>query len=884
VLAWDSKEPTFRHREFPEYKATRPPMPEELASQLPHVKELAQAFGLPVLEAPGFEADDIMATLAKRAVADGMEAMLVTNDKDLQQLVRPGVMVLAPRGRDDDPERIGEAEVEARWGVKPEQLGDVLALMGDSSDNIPGVPGVGEKTAVKLISQFGDLDTLYSRLDEIKQPALHKKLESNREGAYFSRYLITVREDIELPVSWEALAVEAADPEALAALGERLELRRLVRWADEARQRRGSAGPEAAPAAPAQPAVSPPASVQERRGKESAVQGALLFGDEEIAEIQAFGPPVRIVDDVAGLEKLGRELAASERGFCLDTETTSEEPMRAQLVGIGVTTGGEPAYVPIRHREGKNLPHQRVREILGPLLADPDVGKVGQHLKYDALVLKREGLPVRGLEFDTLVASYLLEPEGAHGLDHLSRLHLGVEKIPTRALLGSGKGSRTMDELPIATVAAYCGEDVHCTWLLRDRFAPELESRQQVGLFRDVEMQLVPVLVDMEHEGILVDTGFLAEMGEELGRELSRLESSIHAAAGGSFNVNSGPQLAEVLFKQLGLPARRQTKTGFSTGAEVLEELAPLHALPRLVLQYRQAAKLKSTYVDAIPALIHPGTGRVHTEFHQTVAATGRLSSSNPGLQNIPTRTPLGREVRKAFRSRPGWQLLGADYSQVELRIMAHLSGDRALREAFARGEDVHDSTARRIFSVTGREPTAEERAQAKVVNFGVMYGMGARALSLQLGMPVQQASAFIRDYFRVNAGVKEYLQRTLDEARETGYVATVLGRRRYLPQLASGSPRARANAERAAINTPLQGSAADLIKAAMVRIHAELERRAMKSRLILQVHDELLFEFPPEEREPLEEIVRHEMTHAITLDVPLEVTVGLGERWFDVH
>jgi DNA polymerase-1 len=877
ALTWDSDQPTFRHREYAEYKATRSPMPEELVSQLPHLKELAAAIGLPLLEVPGFEADDIMATLANRAINDGLEAILVTPDKDLQQLIRPGVRVLSPRGREQEGEWIGEAEVEERWGVRPDQLGDVLALMGDSSDNIPGVPGVGQKTAARLISQFGNLDALYERIDEVKQPALHKRLTANREGAYFCRYLVTVREDVELPVSWENLVTRPADPVALQELGERFELRRLTRWAAEAREHR-----RAAPSLPVPSVAVEPAPVAQRRGE--AVQGALSFGDEVPLEVDAFGPPVRIIDTPAALTRLAEELVQSGRGFCLDTETTSEEPMRATLVGVGVTIGERPAYVPIRHREGKNLPIEKVREILGPVLADPATVKVGQHLKYDSLVLLREGFPVAGLGFDTLIASYLLEPEGAHGLDHLSRLHLGVEKIPTRALLGGRRGSRTMDELPIDVVGAYCGEDVHCTWLLRDLFEPELASRQQENLFHEVEMELVQVLVDMEREGVYVDTGFLAVMSEELGRELTRLEASIHSAAGGPFNINSGPQLSEILFKKLGLPARRQTKTGFSTSADVLEELAPLHALPRLILQFRQSAKLKSTYVDAIPALILPDTGRVHTEFHQTVAATGRLSSSNPGLQNIPTRTPLGREVRKAFRSRPGWHLLGADYSQIELRIMAHLSGDTALTEAFARGDDVHASTARRIFSLGDRVPSPEQRAQAKTVNFGVMYGMGARALSLQLGMPIGQASAFIHDYFKVHNGVADYLKALLEEARGTGYVHTVLGRRRYLPLLTASSPRARANAERAAINTPLQGSAADLIKVAMVRIHRQIQERGMESRLILQVHDELLFEFPPGEREELEEMVRREMTHAITLDIPLEVTIGVGERWFDVH
>ena len=908
VLAWDAEGPTLREQEYAAYKATRKPMPEELAAQLPHLKELAAALGLPLVEAPGYEADDVMATLARRGRQDGMEVVLVTNDKDLQQLVRPGVKVLAPRGKGDEDVWMDEAAVEARWGVQPHQLADVLALMGDASDNVPGVPGVGDKTAIRLIARFGSLDGVYANLGQVERESLRRKLAAHREAAYFSRRLVTVNDTLELDLRWEALAVRPPDAAALAALGERFELRRLRGWAEEIR--RGSAAwagaggtAAASPAVPAAAsptvaaAVLPVVPAAAARAEEPApswqrsgeplpppVQGALVWEVGEPVGPSAYGPPVRVIDTEAALAGLIDELAAAAHGFCLDTETTSEEPMRARLVGIGVTVGGRPAYLPVGHREGRNLPLAVVRERLGPLLADARRPKLGQNLKYDVIVLERAGLPVAGVDFDTMVAAYLLDPEGAHGLDHLSRVHLGVEKIPTSALLGRGHRARTMDELPVAQVAAYCGEDVHCTWLLAERFAPELEAREQLRLFREVEMPLVSVLTDMELEGVRVDTALLAVMSGELEREMARLEGLIHAAAGGPFNVNSGPQLGQVLFQRLGLPARKHTKTGFSTDADVLEELAPLHELPRLVLLYRQVAKLKSTYVDALPALVHPETGRVHTEFHQTVAATGRLSSSNPGLQNIPMRTPLGREVRKAFVARPGWKLVGADYSQIELRIMAHLSGDAALTAAFRQGEDVHARTAQQVFALADRAPTPEERARAKVVNFGIMYGMGARALSVQLGMPLAQAAAFIREYFRVHAGVKAYLERTLEEARGRGYVTTLLGRRRYLPQLASPSPRARANAERAAINTPLQGSAADLIKVAMVRIHEGLAADGLASRLILQVHDELLFECPPGEVEAVAERVRREMVGAVQMAVPLEVGVGVGERWFDVH
>jgi DNA polymerase-1 len=900
ALAWDAEGPTLRSQEYTAYKATRKPMPEELAAQLEPLKELAAALGLPLLEAPGYEADDVMATLARRAVEDGMEAVLVTSDKDLQQLVRPGVRVLSPRGRQGDEDLwLDEAEVEAKWGVPPSSLRDLLALMGDTVDNVPGVPGIGEKTAAQLIGRFGNLETLYARLGEVERESMRKKLKEHREAAFFSRKLVTVQEDLELEFGWERLTVRPPDAEKLQALGERYELRRLLTWAEQVRSGSlamagagGSFAPEnlktvtgakesatPAPTAPAAPAL-PPARV----ASNEVVQSTLLFESDAVVTLEPYGPPVRILSTSKDLEELVRELKTAPSGFVLDTETTSEEPMRAGLVGIGFSTGGRPAYVPLAHREGRNMPFERAAEALGPLLADARRPKLGQNLKYDALVLERAGLPVRGLAFDTMIASYLLDPEGSHGLDHLSRVHLGIEKIPTSALIGRGRQARTMDEVSIPLVAGYCGEDVHCTWLLADRFRPQLDSRDQTRLLADVEMPLVTVLMDMEHEGVLVDRDLLGRMSKSLESELVRLEGLIFASAGGTFNINSGQQLAEILFKRLGLPARKKTQSGLSTDAFVLEELAVLHELPRLILQYRQVAKLKSTYVDAIPALIHPETGRVHTEFHQTVAATGRLSSSNPGLQNIPMRTPLGREVRKAFVARPGWKLVGADYSQIELRIMAHLSGDPALTEAFTQGKDVHAATAAQVFGLKDRAPTPDERARAKVVNFGIMYGMGARALSLQLGLTLAEASAFIRDYFRVHAGVKRFLDATIEDVRQKGYVSTILGRRRYLPDVTSPSPRARSNAERAAINTPLQGSAADLVKVAMVRIHERLAREGSRARLVLQVHDELLLESPAAEVERVGSVLSEEMVRAVTLDVPLEVSVGIGENWFDVH
>ncbi|MGH7726013.1 MAG: DNA polymerase I, partial [Candidatus Eiseniibacteriota bacterium] len=610
--------------------------------------------------------------------------------------------------------------------------------------------------------------------------------------------------------------------------------------------------------------------------------GAIAPGDLP----PAFGPPVRIVSQVEELDGLVRALSAAPSGFVLDTETTAEDPLRADLVGAGFSWGEAPVYVPLGHRRGTNLPRAAFEQALAALLANPAVPKIGQHFKYDQLVLRVAGLPVLGLAVDTMVASYLLSPETPHNLDFLARTHLGVAKIPTTALIGKrGKEQITMADVDIESVAAYCGEDVHTTWLLAGRLLPLLVERGLGPLFKDVEIPLSDVLADMEWEGVRVDGTFLGIMSKRLGEEIAGLEKRIYNVAGFTFNIQSTQQLGEILFGRLGLAGGRKTKTGWSTDSDVLERLAESHELPRLVLQYRQLAKLKSTYVDALPALVNPRTGRVHTSFHQTVAATGRLSSSDPNLQNIPFRTALGREVRRAFVARAGWKMISADYSQIELRIMAHLSQDPALLEAFRRGEDVHATTARRVFHLAeGSKAAPEQRAMAKVVNFGVMYGMGARSLAAQLGIPVGEAQAFISDYYTTHAGVDRFLKGVVSDAREKGYVETVLGRRRWLPDLGSGDGRLRSNAERAAINTPLQGSAADLIKVAMIRLARALEERGLEARLLLQVHDELLLECPPGEVEAVQETVTDAMTHAIELAVPLEVQIGVGDNWFEVH
>ncbi len=893
ALAWDSDLPTRRHISYPDYKAHRPPMPEDLVRQLPQIQQVARALGCPVIEVPGTEADDVMATLAKRAVAAGMDVVLVTNDKDLQQLVSREVSVLAPGGGGKDDIWMDEAAVQVKWGVPPRGLRDVLALMGDASDNVPGVPGVGEKTAVELIAQFGTLEELYARLAEVKKDGVRKKLFEHREAAFLSQDLVTVDDDLAVLEAWSELEVREIHGAALSAAAKEIGIPRLERYAAEAIARARSAdGDLGASAAPEIPEA------------ESDVQGdpgQLLFGfDLPVAVIEAtpprvfapgelppaYGPQVRIVTDPVELPALVAKLRALPSGFVLDTETTSFDPNKARLVGLGISWGEAPVYLPIAHVDGPNLPREAFETAFAPLLADPRVPKIGQHLKYDQIVLRGEGLPVAGLACDTMIASYLLDPETPHNLDYLARRYLGVEKIPTTALIGKrGKEQTTMDRLAVPMVAAYCGEDVHVTWLLAEKFVPMLVERGLAPLFREVEIPLSDVLADMEWEGVALDRDFLAAMSTRLTEEIAGVEQRIHGLVGRTFNIQSTQQLGEILFGQLGLPGGRKTKTGYSTDSEVLEELALQHDLPGLVLQYRQLTKLKGTYVDALPALVLERDGRLHTSFHQTVAATGRLSSSDPNLQNIPFRTPLGREVRRAFIARPGWLLVSADYSQVELRIMAHLSRDPALVEAFARGEDVHARTAQRVFGLRDdQKASPEQRAMAKVVNFGVMYGMGARALSRQLGISVAEASRFIADYYRTHEGVKTFLDRMVSDARTKGYAETVLGRRRALPALAQSDGRARSDAERAAINTPIQGSAADLLKVAMVRLARALDQDGFEARLVLTVHDELLIESPAGEVERVKAAVVDAMTHALEVSVPLEVQVAAGPNWFEVH
>ena len=919
ALAWDGPGPTFRHELYPGYKATRPPMPEELASQLDPIEELAQDLGLPVIEKPGMEADDVMATLARLASAAGHEVILITGDKDMLQVVDDRVTVLAPQGKGEEYLRMDPAAVRTKWGVGPGHIRDVLALMGDSSDDIPGVPGVGEKTAVELMGRFGSLDALYERLEEITRPALKKKLAENRELAFLSRELATVKRDLDLGIEIDALALAPIRRDDLLAFARRWEVRRLesiaqehgvddtaagARVAARPAERRGTAAEQpghgvtlAAPRAPgtvtgpvpgsasaaaldlfgapviAPPTVPLPASLSGR------AQGTLdLFG----APAEGGPGPGQLLEEFE--QRLHAVRARSVHGLALEPVWDGPDARRARLVGLALAArDGTACYLPLAHESGPRFAIERVREWLTPALADPATPKAAHDLKRERHVLAAAGLPLEGAWFDLHLGSFLCDPARDHSLEALARDVLAVTLEPVEAAPVRGRPRPGPAALPVAVAAHAAMRRAAALFPLADALSAQLEARAQWPLYRDLEHPLIEVLWEMERAGVALDPAVLPAMAADAATELARLESELYALAGEPLNLNSGPQLARVLFEKLGLKSGRKTKTGYSTDSEVLETLALEHPFPKRLLEWRTLSKLKSTYLDALPASVDPADGRVHTTFEQTGAATGRLSSYDPNLQNIPIRTEQGRAIRRAFIAAPGTTLIGADYSQIELRVMAHLSGDPALIEAFTAGEDVHASTARRIFKLTG-EVDPGLRARAKVVNFGVMYGMGARSLAQQMGLTLEEARVFIDDYFSVFAGVRVFLDRTVAEARESGYVATLLGRRRYLPALRSGNGLERSNAERAAINTPIQGSAADLVKLAMIRSRLALQRARSSARLLLQVHDELLFECPSAEADAVAGMVRAEMEGCFPLRVPLIVSLGRGGSWFDVH
>jgi DNA polymerase-1 len=856
---------SFRQAQYPEYKATREKLGEELQQDfdrsLERVCQILDAFHIPVIAINGYEADDVVATLAQRAAGSGLQAVIVSGDKDFYQLIGDGIALL-------NPGRGGQAAVEEQWvdqsnanerlGVEPARVVDYLALVGDSSDNIPGVKGIGDKTAVQLLETYGDLDTILAKASEISGKRPREALLAQADNARLSRQLVTLRRDVPVELDLEQLRVRTPDTDTLAALFTELEFRTLIPKLNDLT------------------AVGVPQVVETGAPATPAGPRAPLLADP------------RIIDDPADLPAMIQELRGA-RLVALQVEPV--------LAGVSfAVASGRSWYLPFGHqaREGefdstppRNLPALS-SEALAPLralLADPAVRKAGHDIKAGWVALARAAIPFAGVAYDSMVASFVLDPGNrSHAINDLAREHLSVELPTTALLLGKGKGGeRTFAQVPPAEAARVSAAQAEMVLRLEETFRSDIEAHHLARLLDEIEIPLIPVLVDMEATGILVDRVLLGEMSRGFNKELTQLELDIYRAAGGEFNINSTPQLRTVLFERLKLPVQKRTKTGASTDVEVLEQLASLgHEVPRLLIEYRELTKLKSTYVDALPGYINAQTGRVHTSFNQTGAATGRLSSSDPNLQNIPVRTKRGGEIRRAFIAPPGRLLLTADYSQVELRLLAHFSDDPAFVAAFQRGGDIHRQTAAVIFGVPEANVTAEMRARAKTINFATIYGQGALALSRQLGITLEEAKSFIKHYFERFAGVRAWLDRTIEEARQKGFVETLFGRRRYIPELRDRNFSIRAFGERTATNSPLQGSAADLIKIAMIRIHAALQQANLGAKMLLQVHDELVFEIPEAERSVAGALVKREMEGVADLRVPLLVTIGTGRNWID--
>ncbi|HOC49835.1 MAG TPA: DNA polymerase I [Verrucomicrobiota bacterium] len=884
-VAFDTAAPTHRHREFAAYKATRQEMPEDLSAALPHVRRMLEAFNIPALALDGFEADDLIGTLVRRAEREGFQSYMVTSDKDFGQLVSAHNFIFKPARGGDGAEILGLAEIQARWGVsRAEQVVEVLALMGDASDNIPGVPGIGEKTAVKLIAQYGTLENLLAHVGELTG-RVRQALEAHPEQARQSRRLATIRCDAPLELELDALRVRPRNEEKLRELLAEFEFNALGRrlFGEEFRAGRARG--------------SVPAGAGGARGR--AGEQLVLLGEPEAAAAKpkpgaAARPGLKTLAEVphqyhlaataAERAQLIRKLQGLD-SFCLDIETTSLDPKAARLVGLAFSFAAHSGYYVPLPPAPRAAP---VLEEFRPVLESERIEKVGHNLKFDLSVLKWQGISVGGKLFDTLIAHSLLEPEMRHGMDHLAEVYLDYTPIPIGRLLGdSGAARAGLADVPVAQVAEYAAEDADVTWQLRAVLEPLLKARGQERVFYEVEAPLIPVLVDMEYEGIKVDAAALAEFAAQLAGEMGAAEKAIYRLAGTPFNLNSPRQLGQILFDVLKLGAApRKTRTGqYATDEQTLQALAADHEIVRRLLEYRAAAKLKSTYADALPEAIWPGTGRVHTTYHQVMTATGRLSSQNPNVQNIPIRTERGQEIRKAFVPRgPEYRLLAADYSQIELRILAALSRETVMLEAFRSGADIHTATAARVFGIPPGEVTPEMRRKAKMVNFGIAYGISAFGLSQRLGISRAEAGTIIAQYFQQFPGIRRYRDETIARARERGYVETVTGRRRYLRDIRSANDTARAAAERNAINAPIQGSAADMIKLAMVAIHRELVRRGLRSRMLLQVHDELVFDLYLPEREEVRRLVGEIMTTALPLEVAMAVEMGEGENWLAAH
>ncbi|HUE72432.1 MAG TPA: DNA polymerase I [Pirellulaceae bacterium] len=884
LAAFDAPGDNFRHELYPDYKVHREEMPADLQLQIPVIQRFMEALGIPVASVPGYEADDILATIARQVEAAGGECLLVTADKDCRQLITEKVKLYNIRKN----EVFDAAKLMETWGIRPDQVVDFQALVGDPTDNVPGVPLIGPKNAQELLTKYGTLEEVLNHAHEISGAKRKENLMNGRQQALLSRQLVRLDPDVPLTVDWNVARVGRLRAEVLGELCREAGFRQLaVRISTLAKKFADSVQPSGA--------AAPVAVVGDSREEGCpAPEG----GSATLQELQSEPAMPAPVDEapweatycaVTSLEELSRLVAemARQKQIVLDTETTCVLPRWAEIVGYSFCwKAGEAYYVPVMAPPGEpRLDAAAVRDMLRPVLENAAIEKVGQNIKYDAIVLRTVGVNLAGAAFDTMVADYLLDPgERSHNLDDLARRYLAHTNITIESLIGSGKNQKRMDEVLVEFIAPYAAEDADVPLRLREILEPRLEKLGLAPLFHDLEMPLIEVLSELEYNGVRVDQQRLKTMEGEFCERISAIEKEIYAEAGGEFNIDSRLQLGKLFFDDLKLPILKRTKTGPSLDAEVLEDLAKLHSLPAKILEYRHLAKLMSTYIVALQELIHPATGRVHTSFKQDVAATGRLSSQDPNLQNIPVRTEEGRKIRSAFLPAEGWELMTADYSQIELRVLAHFSGDETLKEAFAADRDIHTQVAAQVYSVPLEHVTKDMRRSAKAINFGIIYGQSPFGLAKSLDISKADAARFIEAYFAQYPGVDEFMRNTLVECRRTGYVSTIAGRRRPVQGIRDlatlKDPRQRTMPERIAINTVIQGSAADIIKRAMINVYRRLLREGLQSKMLLQIHDELVFEYPPEEKDRLAQLVMEEMAGAAALAVPLKIDVKTGQNW----
>jgi len=871
AVVFDSSEPTFRHKMYSEYKATREETPEDIKKAVPYIKQLVEAYRIPILECPGFEADDIIGTLANKAAREGFVTYMMTPDKDFAQLVSERIFMYKPSRAGNESVIWGIEDVKREFNVKsPEQVIDILGLMGDTSDNIPGAPGVGPKTAMKLISEFGSIEELLKNTDKL-QGRIKEILEKHKEQVLLSKKLVTINTNTPVEFDEESLKLEPPDKEKLKILFDELEFRQTAsRILSESTENKDTLVVE-----------------QETKTSPETIQGT-LFGETAVSEtklnIEVVPHSYNLIQTREDLKKLAEELSKLEE-FCFDTETTSINALESELVAIAfswIKGKGYLVYFPENENEIKEM-----LSILKPVFENDRIRKIGQNIKFDIQVLANYGIEVRGALFDTMIAHYLLEPDMRHNMDYLAETYLSYRPVSIESLIGErGRNQKTMRSVPVEKIVEYSVEDADITLQLKELFEPKIIKEGMKELAENIEMPLIRVLACMERAGVKLDEENLKSIAVGLREDIIRLEGEIYALAGEEFNISSPRQLGNILFIKLKIDDKAKlTKTKqFITNEEILQKLVNRHPIVGKVLEYRGLKKLLTTYVETLPLLINKKTGRIHTSFNQAVAATGRLSSNNPNLQNIPVRDERGREIRKAFVPDEGYIFLSADYSQIELRLMAHLSGDKNMIEDFISGHDIHTATAAKIFGVSFDEVTREMRSRAKTANFGIIYGISSFGLSERLNIGRKEAKELIDGYFASYPGVKQYMEESIKQAREKGYVTTMFGRRRYVRDINSRNQVVRGNAERNAINAPIQGSAADIIKIAMIRIFNQIRNKGLKSRMILQVHDELILEVAHDELELVKEIVISEMTGAASLKVPLKVDWGTGSNWLEAH